>query len=1457
MPITPKHQNQHQQPQPPQPPLPPPQPQPPPLLHSWPTYLPTSAPTAARQPPRSSSSHSPSAGAAAVQPPPSFSMGAATSSPPSSPTPSSSNRRAQFIPSHSSRQQQQQQQQQPPHPQQQQIPLPPHHQAQPSLQSSQPIIPPRAAPRGTVDSYGRPISMQYSGRSLSPPARHLQQPSAGPAGGPTMGPIASPPPPSQPFMHSAPQPQSQRISHVPPQHPHGPDAGMNQGSPSSPDMEQQGANRALNVDDALAYLNHVKIQFQEQPDVYNSFLDIMKEFKSQSIDTPGVIERVSSLFHGHPELINGFNTFLPPGFRIEASSNPNEPIRVITPGSHLQEAMPVGTMVPVHPPSQGPQHGHPPIGTYNSTAPPPRIGGGVRSPPQPDPFYPNVAQPIAAQFGGPPPPAMGIPNEGPHGYPISHPSQAPAAPLPPIADLASGAPVKYESSVPAGPPPMPQPAPHHAHMAMHPTGVPTYQTVVSVPPTAPQAPHSTGEPAVAHMQNAPPPAAGGPIPAAGPVPAQPATGPSAQSATAGLRRQPVEFNHAINYVNKIKNRFSNEPDIYKQFFEILQTYQKEGKPIQEVYDQVQGLFKGSPDLLDEFKQFLPDTSQANQDRPPAGPSRMPPVGNFPSVAPNDPRPPTAKKGPKRTPQSQPPLSISSSFGAPPLPPAAVPPGPSAPVNKKRAKPTAVPPPPTPVPITHPIGFSGPVPLISGTMIPPNGNQVVPGQGPIYQPPTAANIIPAGQPNRPDTIEELEWIDRCKRTIGNKATYNEFLKVLNLFSQEIIDAKTLVERVEPFLSKAPELFDWFKKFVKYEENQVIHNVPADRMETDVRTLRRVGHSYRKLPSNYPKPPCSGRDDLCNEVLNDDWISQPEYVSETGFVSHRKTQYEEALHKCEEERYEFDLNIEANLQTIALLEPIYRQIQSMSPEQRTQFKLPPGIGGTSKTIYQRVIKKVYDNDRGLEMIEHLHESPAVAVPIILKRLKQKDEEWKRSQRDWNKVWREVDAKNYYKAMDHQGVSFKTTDKKSISPKALLNEIDNLHREQKEHRKILLAARSSSRPSTLNSRSNPPGINRYTMSPLESSIHKRYQLEFRFPDSHIFRDARRLIMTVVSQTNSITQSDEDRIGDFLSLYVRRFFSLDSYEYGKDDYEDEDGDTADGDAVTGDTTGETNAKDGGVDDSKSESTDDAMEVSSPSAYDATPATGGATGDSSAYSNKPSIKPELRKELLVRRATSSTGIGNGKGAEAESESGDDSASISSVNGSPQRQRTTHTRISKGPRRTYPFYANGTFYTFMRLYQILYSRLLKMKELSNYYEMYPPKTDQINPFAVEMGLQRPENIQDSIASDVKNRFEELHRAIHDFLDSKIEQSEYEEKCRSLYGTNAFLMFTIDKVLQAIVKQLTNIISENVNFQLADLYYKERDRKVFTQKSENLYRLTAQNILAQDDVLYRFEYVSSN
>lgn len=72
------------------------------------------------------------------------------------------------------------------------------------------------------------------------------------------------------------------------------------------------------------------------------------------------------------------------------------------------------------------------------------------------------------------------------------------------------------------------------------------------------------------------------------------------------RKQPVEFNHAIIYVNKIKTRFQNDEQVYKTFLDILNMYRKGNKSINEVYREVETLFYDHQDLLDEFTRFLPD-----------------------------------------------------------------------------------------------------------------------------------------------------------------------------------------------------------------------------------------------------------------------------------------------------------------------------------------------------------------------------------------------------------------------------------------------------------------------------------------------------------------------------------------------------------------------------------------------------------------------------------------------------------------------------------------------------------------------------------------------------------------------------------------------------------------------------------------------------------------------------------
>lgn len=99
-----------------------------------------------------------------------------------------------------------------------------------------------------------------------------------------------------------------------------------------------------------------------------------------------------------------------------------------------------------------------------------------------------------------------------------------------------------------------------------------------------------------------------------------------------------------------------------------------------------------------------------------------------------------------------------------------------------------------------------------------------------------------------------------------------------------------------------------------------------------------------------------------MLNDEWVSHPTWASEeAGFISHKKNSFEEALHKSEEERFEYQVHLEGLARTIAVLEPLNARIEEMSNEERAMFKLKPDFGGASKSIYHRLIKKVYGRDR----------------------------------------------------------------------------------------------------------------------------------------------------------------------------------------------------------------------------------------------------------------------------------------------------------------------------------------------------------------------------------------------------------------------------------------------------------------------------------------------------------------
>lgn len=318
-----------------------------------------------------------------------------------------------------------------------------------------------------------------------------------------------------------------------------------------------------------------------------------------------------------------------------------------------------------------------------------------------------------------------------------------------------------------------------------------------------------------------------------------------------------------------------------------------------------------------------------------------------------------------------------------------------------------------------------------------------------------------------TLTEYAFFDKVRRALRNSEVYDNFLRCLTLFNQEIITKPELLNLTSPFLVKHPELHKWFQDFLgpvgaleggnsaaglPYG-NSVRDNSagglppPQHSQEIDLSTCKRLGASYCALPKSSELRKCSGRTALCREVLNDTWVSFPTWAEDSTFVTSRKTQYEELIYRCEDERFELDVVIETNSATIRVLEGVHKKMSRMSVEELMRYRLDDNLGGTSATIHQRALRRIY-GEKAADIIQGLKRNPSVAVPVVLRRLKGKEEEWREAQKGFNKQWRDQNEKYYLKSLDHQGINFKPTDNKLLRSKSLFNDIETLYDERHEH-------------------------------------------------------------------------------------------------------------------------------------------------------------------------------------------------------------------------------------------------------------------------------------------------------------------------------------------------------------------------------------------------------------------------
>ena len=965
---------------------------------------------------------------------------------------------------------------------------------------------------------------------------------------------------------------------------------------------------------------------------------------------------------------------------------------------------------------------------------------------------------------------------------------------------------------------------------------------------------------------------------------------------------------AINYVNKIKNRFARDPETYKAFLEILQTYQKEGRAIQDVYAQVTTLFHAAPDLLDEFKQFLPDTS-AQPEQPQSQP--MAPQGSNGSgaglnqrgglkrvPAPSRQRDEPAANGANKKAKvaKQQPAKVDDKGKQSKRP--GLKEGRSSLLehdynnnnnnNNNEHQLTDYPGHMAYAPSYPPNAYAAHAPL-------PVYAYEVPAPAPPPQP-----IVPA-KPQA--STHDIAFFGRVKTHTNDPATYHEFLKLLNLYTQDIIDLTALVSRAFLFLGADAQLWADFREIVGWTEGQavgepggridvvdgvrMIENVPSldgpRRSKGDVgKGWKAYGPSYRQLPQSEISLECSGRDALCWDVLNDEWVSQPSWANDEGFVNQRRNQFEEAMHRSEEERHEYDYHIEANLRTIALLEPIATRIAIMEQDERATFRLKPGLGNQSKSIYQRVIKKVYGREQGNEVIQALHENPCVAVPIVLARLKQKDDEWKRALREWNRVWVESDAKNYVKSLDHQGIALKASDKRVLTNKALVSDIETIKRVQ--HQRAVAEGRIASRPRT--------------------------QYSFDLSDRDTFGDAIKLIFSFLDRTSSLPNADKDKVEAFLRRVFPIIFAMSPAQFaaevvplGRDDDSESLAGTSDAgtasaiDEIESGSVGSSRralgkraaadlrkkvlkntggAKSGKKSDSAAGGRRSKVSSPAPVSRAASPTASPAGTEAADVTMADVAGPDFvgaasLSSLLADVQNSAAQAAEAEGAGAVAMTDDQAASPSlgpaeggfeSRPGSPEAGLPElivpideHHAVPE-PRRLWNFFASSNLYCLVRLVQTVFHRLMMLKGSAAVVSSavaHEPITEQHVPsLSPSLTLVSPEG---GLVGNASVYYQRALGLCEKLFEGELDQGAFEEAVRRIYGTQGFMLYTLDKLLVQVVKNCQACLADGRSMSLVELGRFDRAHPERGSEVQQVtYRTQAETSLGPEENLYRLEWV---
>ncbi|KAJ4953554.1 hypothetical protein NE237_030386 [Protea cynaroides] len=251
----------------------------------------------------------------------------------------------------------------------------------------------------------------------------------------------------------------------------------------------------------------------------------------------------------------------------------------------------------------------------------------------------------------------------------------------------------------------------------------------------------------------------------------------------------------------------------------------------------------------------------------------------------------------------------------------------------------------------------------------------------------------------------------------KDRYLVFVEAMNDFRIERINLTGLISRMRQVLKEHADLMDGFMallpveygaatNFLSNSKELLVHTEDDSVYRTFLMILNEYCFENKNNTEVY-------REMASMSFFRDhpDLLVELKVIFKVDPLKEEREKYREILFSCEDDMFELDMLLESFKQTVNRVEELLKKFNDGTIDPDDPIRLEDHFSRRNLSCVRYVYGK-----SGREVIGMMQTNAIHALPVILMRLKQKQEEATRFRAEFNKVWAGIFAKYHRKSLGY---------------------------------------------------------------------------------------------------------------------------------------------------------------------------------------------------------------------------------------------------------------------------------------------------------------------------------------------------------------------------------------------------------------------------------------------------------